>query len=161
MGKHSKRKAGYLPKVAAGAAPVALLFAAPATALAAQSDITLPLDKLALPVDHRHDGTIGRDLTTATDGDASVIDGTLDVTRHDVFGKRVGDAQWVSDVKESVDSHHQDRDTEIIDTSSLVKAIGEKEGDAVSHAQKHSLRLGEDVLARTANDQRLSRGVLH
>ena len=158
MGKHSKRKVGYLPKVAAGAAPVALLFAAPATALAAQSDLTLPLDKLALPVDHQQDGTLGRDLTSATDGDASVVTGSLGLTRHDVFGKRVGDAQWVSDVKESVDSRHEARDTEIIDTSGLVKVVDEKEVEAVSHAEKHSLRPSEDVLARTANDQRLSRG---
>ena len=158
MGKHSKRKAGYLPKVAAGAAPVALLFAAPATALAAQTDITLPLDKLVLPVDHQQDGTLGRDLTTATEGDTSVVDGSLAVTRHDVLGKRVGDAQWVSDVKESAESHHQASDTELIDTAVLAKAVGEKEADAISHAEKHSLRLGEDVLARTSNDQRLSRG---
>ncbi len=158
MGKHSKRKAGYLPKVAAGAAPVALLFAAPATALAAQSDLTLPLDKLSLPVDHQQDGSIGRELTTATEGDASIVDGSLDVTRHDVFGKRVGDTRWVSDVQESAGGHHQGRDTEVIDTSSLSKAFSEKEGEAVSQAQKHSLRFGEDVLARTANDQRLSRG---
>jgi len=158
MGKHSKRKVGYLPKVAAGAAPVALLFAAPATALAAQSDITVPLDKLMLPIDHQQDGTLGRDLTTSTEGDASVVDGSLLLTRRDVFGKRVGDAQWVSDVQESVDSDHEARDTEIIDTSGLAKAIGDRDADAVTHAQKHSLRLSEDVLARTANDQRLSHG---
>lgn len=158
MGKHSKRKVGYLPKVAAGAAPVALLFAAPATALAAQSDITLPLDKLALPVDHQQDGTFGRDLTSATDGDASVVTGSLGLTRHDVVGKRVGDAQWASDVRESVDSHHEARDTEIIDTSGLAKAVDEKEAESVSHAEKHSLRPSEDVLARTSNEQRLSRG---
>ena len=157
MGKHSKRKAGYLPKVAAGAAPVALLFAAPSAAFAAQSDLTLPLDRVSLPVDHSHDGSLGRDLTTATEGDASVLRGSLDLTRHDVVGKRVGDTQLVSDVREAASSHHEGRDTEIVDTTGIAKAVAEKESDAVSHAEKHTLRLGDDVLARTGNEQRLSR----
>ncbi|WP_410666936.1 hypothetical protein [Amycolatopsis sp. cmx-4-68] len=82
MGKHSRRKSGYLPKVAAGAAPVALLFAAPATALATQSDITLPLDRIELPLGPGHRTTLD------SDGD------TLSATRRDVVVKRVGDA-WV------------------------------------------------------------------
>ncbi|MGW4482412.1 hypothetical protein ACWEOE_01100 [Amycolatopsis sp. NPDC004368] len=51
MGKHTQRKPGYLPKVAAGAAPLALLLAGPASAAA---DPTLPLD--GLPLDLRHGG---------------------------------------------------------------------------------------------------------
>ncbi|GAB3140297.1 hypothetical protein GCM10027258_21020 [Amycolatopsis stemonae] len=82
MGKHSKRKSGYLPMVAAGAAPVALLLAAPATALASPSDLTLPLD-------HRHTTTLDQD------------DGTFSVTRHDVVAKRLGDVQVVSDHTEA------------------------------------------------------------
>ncbi|WP_211260518.1 hypothetical protein [Amycolatopsis jejuensis] len=41
MGKHTKRTPGYLPRMAAGAAPLALLLAGPATA---QADPRAPLD---------------------------------------------------------------------------------------------------------------------
>lgn len=86
MGKHSKRKSGYLPKVAAGAAPVALLFAAPATALAAQ-DLTLPLDGISLPVDHQHAGSL--------EGDG------LAASRRDVVTKQVGEAEAATDLAEA------------------------------------------------------------
>lgn len=65
MGKHSRRKSGYLPKIAAGAAPVAFLFAAPTAALATQ------------PLDYRtHDGRelhLG-ELTTITTGEQRLVD---------------------------------------------------------------------------------------
>ncbi|MEU4669408.1 hypothetical protein AB0F91_15830 [Amycolatopsis sp. NPDC023774] len=53
MGKHTQRTPGYLPKVAAGAAPFALLLAGPASALA---DPTLPLD--GLPLDLQQHGSL-------------------------------------------------------------------------------------------------------
>ncbi|MFI5584975.1 hypothetical protein ACIA5G_08090 [Amycolatopsis sp. NPDC051758] len=90
MGKHSRRKSGYLPKVAAGAAPVALLFAAPATAFATPSDLTLPLDRIELPVDHRHSGALTDDGTT------------LSATRHDVVTKQLGDVRLAADLAEAV-----------------------------------------------------------
>jgi hypothetical protein len=83
MGKHSRRKSGYLPKIAAGAAPVALLFAAPAAALAAPAELTLPLD-------HRH--------TTTLDSDGD----TLSASRRDVVVKQLGDARLASDLTEAV-----------------------------------------------------------
>ncbi|WP_072481822.1 hypothetical protein [Amycolatopsis australiensis] len=89
MGKHSRRKSGYLPKVAAGAAPVALLFAAPATAFAAQSDITLPLDRIELPVDHRQSSRLDQSADT------------LSATRRDVVTKQLGDARIASEFTEA------------------------------------------------------------
>jgi hypothetical protein len=83
MGKHSRRRSGYLPKIAAGAAPVALLFAAPATALASPAELTLPLD-------HRHITTLD------SDGD------TLSASRRDVVVKQLGDARLASDLTEAV-----------------------------------------------------------
>jgi hypothetical protein len=83
MGKHSRRKSGYLPRVAAGAAPVALLFAAPVSAFAAPSD-------LVLPIDHRH--------TTTLDNDGNA----LTATRRDVVVKQLGDVRLVSDLTEAV-----------------------------------------------------------
>ncbi|WIY04648.1 hypothetical protein QRX60_12650 [Amycolatopsis mongoliensis] len=83
MGKHSRRKSGYLPKIAAGAAPVALLFASPAAALASPAELTLPLD-------HRH--------TTTLDSDGD----TLSASRRDVVAKQLGDARLASDLTEAV-----------------------------------------------------------
>ncbi|SEF28552.1 hypothetical protein SAMN05421837_104212 [Amycolatopsis pretoriensis] len=80
MGKHSRRKSGYLPKVAA---PVALLFAAPATAFAAPAD-------LALPLEHRHSTTLDND------GD------TLSASRRDFVGKQLGDVRLAADRTEAV-----------------------------------------------------------
>jgi hypothetical protein len=87
MGKHSRRKSGYLPRVAAGAAPVALLFAAPVSAFAAQSDLTLPLDRISLPVDHRYAGTLDS--------------GALYAGRRDVVSRELGDARVASDLAEA------------------------------------------------------------
>jgi hypothetical protein len=83
MGKHSRRRSGYLPRVAAGAAPVALFFAGPAAAFAAPAD-------LPLPIDHRH--------TTTLDNDGD----TLSATRRDVVTKQLGDVRLVSDVTEAL-----------------------------------------------------------
>jgi hypothetical protein len=83
MGKHSRRKSGYLPKIAAGAAPVAFLFAAPAAALASPAELTLPLD-------HRH--------TTTLDNDGD----SLFASRRDVVVKQLGDARLASDLTEAV-----------------------------------------------------------
>ncbi|WP_106964782.1 hypothetical protein [Amycolatopsis orientalis] len=64
MGKHSKRTPGYLPRMAAGAAPLALLLAGPAAALADTPRGGLPLDL------HQHgsssDLQFSRDETVAT-----------------------------------------------------------------------------------------------
>ncbi|MDT7804201.1 MAG: hypothetical protein QOI78_7634 [Actinomycetota bacterium] len=87
MGKHSRRKSGYLPRVAAGAAPVALFFAAPVSAFAAQSDLTLPLDGISLPVGHRHAGTL--DVEPIYAG------------RRDVVTKQLGDVRVASDLAEA------------------------------------------------------------
>ncbi|MFD2468200.1 hypothetical protein [Amycolatopsis silviterrae] len=64
MGKHTKRTPGYLPRMAAGAAPLALLLAGPASALADTPRGGLPLDL------HQHgsssDLQLDRDETIAT-----------------------------------------------------------------------------------------------
>lgn len=64
MGKHTKRTPGYLPRIAAGAAPLALVLAGPAAALADTPRGELPLDL------HQHgsssDFQLTRDETIAT-----------------------------------------------------------------------------------------------
>ncbi len=146
MGKHSRRKSGYLPKVAAGAAPVALLFAAPATALATQTDITLPIDRISLPVDHRHAGTLDRDISTATENETSAAREAVTATRHDFVAKDIAGALLVNDVTESAAVRREGWQT--------ATAASERESESVTRAGQHALRLGA-VSATTANNQRL------
>jgi hypothetical protein len=146
MGKHSRRKSGYLPKVAAGAAPVALLFAAPATALATQTDITLPIDRISLPVDHRHGGTFDRDISTATENETSSAREAVSATRHDFVAREIAGALLVNNVTESVAADREGWQT--------ATAASERESESVARAGQHALRLGA-VSATTANNQRL------
>ncbi|MDQ7809855.1 hypothetical protein Q5425_39540 [Amycolatopsis sp. A133] len=149
MGKHSRRKSGYLPKVAAGAAPVALLFAAPATALATQTDITLPLDRITLPVDHRHDGTLDRDISTATENETSAACEAVTATRHDFVAKEFAGALLINDVTESASIRREGRQTP--------NTTSEREFESVTRTGQHALRLGT-IAAATANDQRIGQG---
>jgi hypothetical protein len=142
MGKHTRRKSGYLPKVAAGAAPVALLFAAPATALASPAEVTLPLD-------HREDSTFGRDVSAADQDGSSVVRETLTTTRHDFLAKEVAGAVLTNDLAESATTRREERQTE---TSAV-----SRESESLTRTGRHTLRLG-DVRAVTANNQRLGQG---
>lgn len=146
MGKHSRRKSGYLPKVAAGAAPVALLFAAPAAALATPAP--LPTE-LTLPLDHRHDGTLARDVSTSGDDGSSVMRETVTATRHDFVAKEVAGAVFANDLTESAIVHREERQT--ADTAAA------QESESFVRAGQHRLRLG-DVRAVTANHQQLGQG---
>ncbi len=139
MGKHSRRKSGYLPKVAAGAAPVALLFAAPATALASPAELTLPLD-------HRADSTFGRDVSTTGEDDSSVVRETVTATRHDFLAKEIAGAVLANDFTESMTATREEQQTET--------SAASQEFEALTRTGRHTLRLGQ-VRAVTANNQRL------
>jgi hypothetical protein len=149
MGKHSRRKSGYLPKVAAGAAPVALLFAAPATALATQTDITLPLDRISLPVDHRHDGTLDRDISTATENETSSAREAVTATRHDFVAKEMAGALLIDNLSESAAIRREGWQN--------ATASSESESASLVRTGPHALRLGR-ISATTANSQRLGQG---
>ncbi|MEU0529325.1 hypothetical protein [Amycolatopsis tolypomycina] len=142
MGKHSRRKSGYLPKVAAGAAPVALLFATPAAALASPAELTLPLD-------HRDDSTFRRDVSTAGADGSSVVRETVTATRHDFLAKEVAGAVLTTELDESATTRRDERQSE---TSAAAQEV-----DSLARAGRHTLRLG-DVRAVTANNQRLGQG---
>lgn len=115
MGKHSRRKPSYLPKVAVGAAPLALLLAGPATAIATQTDPSIPL-----PLDHQREGSLDRGAGFTTEGDTSVFRGFLTNTERNVFGKDLGDAKVVADVRRSV--------SETVETRESVTARPDKVG---------------------------------
>ncbi|MEV6876336.1 hypothetical protein [Amycolatopsis sp. NPDC051128] len=148
MGKHNRRLSGYLPKVAVGAAPVALLLAAPATALATQTDLTLPLDRIALPVDHRSDGRLDRDVSAATENETSAARETVAATRHDVVAKEVAGAVLVDDVAESATVRREVRQT--------ATTASTRESESLVRSGQHTLRFG-DLHATTANNQRAGR----
>jgi hypothetical protein len=142
MGKHSRRKSGYLPKVAAGAAPVALLFAAPAAALASPAELTLPLD-------HRDDSTFRRDVSTSGEDGSSVVRETLATTRHDFLAKEIGGAVFSTDLTESATTRREERQNET--------SAASQEAESLARAGRHTLGLG-DVRAVTTNNQRLGQG---
>ncbi|MEV6830600.1 hypothetical protein [Amycolatopsis sp. NPDC051102] len=145
MGKHSRRKGGYLPKVAAGAAPVALLFAAPATALASPAELTLPLD-------HHDDSTFGRDVSTTGEDGSTVVRETVTATRHDFVAKDIAGAMLGNDLTASATTRREERQAE------TASASASQETDSFGRTGRHTLRLGQ-VRTGTGNSQRLGQGV--
>ncbi|WP_370945644.1 hypothetical protein AB5J62_42130 [Amycolatopsis sp. cg5] len=87
MGRHSMRKARYLPKVAAGAAPLALVLAGQA-AWAAD-----------LPIEHRHSGSLDRGLsqgsTDHSGENSSFLNGFLTTKSTDVITGHLPDGNTV------------------------------------------------------------------
>ncbi|WP_394360169.1 hypothetical protein [Amycolatopsis sp. SB7-3] len=130
MGKHSRRKPSYLPKVAVGAAPLALLLAGPATAIAAQTDPSIPL-----PLDHQREGSLDRGAGFTTEGDTSVFRGFLTNTERNVFGKDLGDAKAVADVRRSV--------SETVETRESVTARPDKVGALGAAKTAETLKQGQ------------------
>ncbi|SDX25331.1 hypothetical protein SAMN05421504_102813 [Amycolatopsis xylanica] len=88
MGRHSLRKARYLPKVAAGAAPLAFVLAGQA-AWAAD-----------LPIEHRHSGSLDRGLTQgSTDRpgeNSSFLTGFLTAKSTDVITGKLPDGNTIT-----------------------------------------------------------------
>lgn len=142
MGKHSRRKSGYLPKVAAGAAPVALLFAAPAVALASPAELTLPLD-------HREDSTFRRDVSTSGESGSSAVRETLAATRHDFLAKEIAGAALTNDLTGSAATRREERQTET--------SAASQEAESLARTGRHTVGIGQ-VHAVTANSQRLGQG---
>lgn len=87
MGTHSKPKVGYLPKVAAGAAPFALLFAGQATAWADSPP-------LVTPIDHQHSGSFDKDLRSGSNdvaaGTSAFVTGFVTASNDDTYSSRLG-----------------------------------------------------------------------
>ncbi|WP_211226889.1 hypothetical protein [Amycolatopsis benzoatilytica] len=80
MGKHTKRTPGYLPRMAAGAAPLALLLAGPASALADTPRPGLPIDL------HQHGSTSDLQFTR----DETVATRDLPVSASSALGQTLG-----------------------------------------------------------------------
>ncbi|WP_091624996.1 hypothetical protein [Amycolatopsis saalfeldensis] len=143
MGKHTQRKPGYLPKVAASAAPFALLLAAPASALA---EPTLPIE--GLPLGHQETATFDHGLHTTTDA----AHGSLGLTRHDVLPVGAGGFSALSDFR------HALSDTQELTGGGSLTAVKSAGGTAaVSRSQRHDVRLGSPVRLMSGNEQHFTR----
>jgi hypothetical protein len=166
MGKHSRRKAGYLPKVAAGAAPLALLFAGPATALA-QDDPTATLGTIPLPLDHQREGTFDRGVDVSTEGDTSVVREFVDSTERNVFRKEVGDADVVVDIRRSVSERVKTRDGVTLRPDRVQALTANSDAEAITQGQRNAVNLnrygsvvaGNETQLRQTSE-RLAKGVL-
>lgn len=143
MGKHTQRKPGYLPEVAASAAPFALLLTAPASALA---EPTLPIK--GLPLGHQETATFDHDLHTTTD----TMHGSLGLMRHDVVPVGAGGFSALSDFR------HALSDTQELTGGGSLTAVKSASGRAaVSRSQRHDVRLGSPVRLMTGNEQHVTR----
>lgn len=152
MGKHSRRKPSYLPKVAAGAAPLALLFAGPASALAAQTDPSIPL-----PLDHQREGSLDRGVGFTSEGDTSVFRGFLTNTERDVFSKDVGDVKAVADVRRSVSETVETREGVTARPDKVGVLAAAKTTEAVKQGQREAVKLDRYGSVVAGNETELER----
>ncbi|QYN24007.1 hypothetical protein [Amycolatopsis sp. DSM 110486] len=135
MGKHTQRMPGYLPKVAAGAAPLALLLAGPASALA---DPTLPLD--GLPLDLQQHGSLDHSVHSSAAA-VGVVRDTSVATR----GLPVSAASSATQAA---------TDTTGYGPSDSLTAV--KTTNGFSQSQRHELRAGSPVRLMAGNSSRVT-----
>ncbi|MFC3448145.1 hypothetical protein [Amycolatopsis speibonae] len=152
MGKHSRRKPSYLPKVAAGAAPLALLLAGPATALAAQPDPAIPL-----PLDHQREGTLDRGVGFSSEGDTSVLRGFLTSTERDVYSKDLGDAKVLAEVRRSVSETVETRDGVTARPDKVGALAAAKTAEAAMQGQRQTVRLARYGSVVAGNETKLEK----
>ncbi|MFD5091426.1 hypothetical protein ACFWMR_12550 [Amycolatopsis thailandensis] len=152
MGKHSRRKPSYLPKVAAGAAPLALLLAGPGTALATQTDPAIPL-----PLDHQREGTLERGVGFSSEGDTSVLRGFLTSTERNVYSKDLGDAKVVADVRRSVSETVETRDGVTARPDKVGALAAAKTSEAAVQGQRETVKLDRYGSVVSGNETQLER----
>ncbi|MEU3625550.1 hypothetical protein BS329_06280 [Amycolatopsis coloradensis] len=152
MGKHSRRKPSYLPKVAAGAAPLALLFAGPATSLAAPTDPAIPL-----PLDHKREGTLDRGVGATSEGDNTVLSGFLNSTGQNVYSKDLGGPKVVADVRRSASETVETRDGVTVRGDKVGALAASKTTEALTQGQRNTVRLDPYGAAVAGNETELER----
>lgn len=152
MGKHSRRKPSYLPKVAAGAAPLALLFAGPATSLATQTDPAIPL-----PLDHKREGTLDRGVGVISEGDTTVLRGFLNSTERNVYSKDLGGSKVVADVRRSASETVETREGVTVRGDKVGALAASKTTEALTQGQRKTVRLDPYGSAVAGNETKLER----
>ncbi|MFD6070116.1 MULTISPECIES: hypothetical protein [Amycolatopsis] len=152
MGKHSRRKPSYLPKVAVGAAPLALLLAGPASALATQTDPSIPL-----PLDHQREGSLDRGVGFTSEGDTTVFRGFLTNTERNVFSKDTGDVKTVADVRRSVSETIETRDGVTARPDKIGALAAAKTSEAVKQGQREAVKVERYGSVVAGNETELER----
>ncbi|MBE1580603.1 hypothetical protein ACFORH_27495 [Amycolatopsis roodepoortensis] len=152
MGKHSRRKPSYLPKVAVGAAPLALLLAGPATALATQTDPSIPL-----PLDHQREGSLDRGVGFTSEDDTTVFRSFLTNTERNVFSKDVGDAKVIADVRRSVSETIETRDRVTAGPDKVGALAATKTSEAVKQGQREAVKVDRYGSVVAGNETELER----
>ncbi len=152
MGKHSRRKPSYLPKVAAGAAPLALLLAGPATAFAAPGDPAFPL-----PLDHNREDTFDRGVGVTSEGDTSLLRGFVNSTERNVYSKDIGDAKIVADVRRSVRESVETRGGATARPDRVGALAASKTAEAVTQGQRNTVKLDPYGSVVAGNETRFER----
>jgi hypothetical protein len=155
MAKHRKPKPAYLPKVAAGAAPLALLLAGPATAWAGE-----------LPLDHQHSGSFDKGLSsgnTLGDNDYSgFLDGFATTTHRDVVTGTLGDfelARNFSSTAHHLETSHSHQEFLVADPQVGLLGAGSRQTHHLrgSSAQYDAVGLprGADVIGQVGDEPTL------
>ncbi|WP_410647494.1 hypothetical protein [Amycolatopsis sp. cmx-4-54] len=152
MGKHSRRKPSYLPKVAVGAAPLALLLTGPASALATQTDPSIPL-----PLDHQREGSLDRGVGFTSEGDTTVFRGFLTNTERNVFSKDVGDVRTIADVRRSVSETIETRDGVTARPDKVGALAAAKTSEAVKQGQREAVKVERYGSVVAGNETKLER----
>lgn len=157
MGKHSRRKPSYLPKVAAGAAPLALLLAGPTAALATQTDQGIPLVSVPLPLDHQREGAVDRGIDVTSEGDNSVLRGFANSTERNVYSKDLGDAKIVADVRRSMSESVENRDGVVVRPDKVGALTASKTAETITQGQRDTVKLDHYGAVVAGNETKLQR----
>ncbi|WP_037307213.1 hypothetical protein [Amycolatopsis orientalis] len=157
MGKHSRRKPSYLPKVAAGAAPLALLLAGPATSLAAQADQAIPLGSVPLPLDHQREGSLDRGIGATSEGDTTVLRGFVTSTERNVYSKDLGGAKVVADVRRSASESVETRDGVTVRPDKVGALAASKTAQTLTQGQRDTMKLDPHGSVVAGNETKVER----
>jgi hypothetical protein len=158
MAKHRKPKTAYLPKVAAGAAPLALLLAGPATAWASES--------VPLPLDHQHTGSFDKGFNSGNSLDGNdhsgFLDGFITTTNRDVVTGTLGDVEIfrnLSDTAHHLETSHGHKEFLAVDPTAGPLGAGSQQTHHLrgSGAQYDSVWLphGIDVVGQVGDEPTL------
>lgn len=152
MGKHNKRRMSYLPKVAAGAAPFALLLAGPATGWAATGP--------DLPIDHDNTHSfqhgLDKDLkpvrTPDSVGYTAFVKGFVDAMNKDTYAGDLGGAKLAAEQAQAAKGALDTAETTTAGLSGVDSTAYAKGLLAGSESQKYAAGYGQYGIAHTSEE---------
>ncbi|QWF80738.1 hypothetical protein [Amycolatopsis sp. CA-230715] len=152
MGKHTKRRMSYLPKVAAGAAPFALLLAGPATGWAATGP--------DLPIDHHNEHSFqhgfDKDIKPIQTPDAvgytAFVKGFVDAMNKDTYTGDLGGAKVAAEQAQAAKGTADTADTTTAGLSGVDSTAYAKGLLAGSESQKYAVGHGPYGIAHTSDE---------